>query len=67
MKSEISVLIADDNIEFGDLLKEYMDQVDDIRVIGVCQGWASDSGLIVSHKPEVVILDVIMPILTYGV
>jgi two-component system response regulator (stage 0 sporulation protein A) len=61
MKSEISVLIADDNIEFGDLLKEYMDQVDDIRVIGVARDGLQTLDMIVSHKPEVVILDVIMP------
>jgi len=32
MKGEISVLIADDNVEFAKLLKEYMNQYEDIEV-----------------------------------
>jgi len=33
MKGEISVLIADDNVEFAKLLKEYMNQYEDIEVL----------------------------------
>jgi two-component system response regulator (stage 0 sporulation protein A) len=61
MKNEISVLIADDNFEFGDLLKEYMAQVDDIHVLGVARDGLQAMEMIASLKPDVVILDVIMP------
>ncbi len=61
MKNEISVLIADDNIEFGDLLKEYMSQVEDIHVIGLARDGLQTIEMITSLKPDVVILDVIMP------
>ncbi len=61
MKNEISVLIADDNFEFGDLLKDYMSQVDDIQIVGVARDGLQAMDMIASLKPDVVILDVIMP------
>lgn len=61
MKDKISVLIADDNLEFVDLLKEYMDQYDDINVVGIAKDGMQALEMIKSIKPDVVVLDVIMP------
>ncbi|HOQ37354.1 MAG TPA: sporulation transcription factor Spo0A [Acetivibrio sp.] len=61
MKGEISVLIADDNYEFAGLLKEYMDQYEDIEVIGIAKDGLQAIEMIVSLKPDVVVLDIIMP------
>ena len=61
MKEKITVLIADDNTEFAELLKDYMSQHDDISVLGVAKDGLKAIDMIVSLKPEVVILDVIMP------
>lgn len=61
MKGEITVLIADDNIEFADLLKDYMDQYEDIEVAGVARDGLQVLEMIVSLKPDVVVLDIIMP------
>ena len=61
MKEEITVLIADDNAEFSDLLKDYMDQYEDINVVGIARDGLEAIDKIVSLKPEVVVLDVIMP------
>jgi two-component system response regulator (stage 0 sporulation protein A) len=61
MKGEISVLIADDNYEFAGLLKEYMEQFEDIEVIGIAKDGLQALEMIVSLKPDVVVLDIIMP------
>lgn len=61
MKDIISVLIADDNLEFVDLLKEYMEQYDDINVVGIAKDGIQALEMIKSIKPDVVVLDVIMP------
>lgn len=61
MRDDISVLIADDNIEFGNLLNEYMDREEDIRVVGVARDGVQAYEMIASLKPDVVILDIIMP------
>ncbi|MFZ5985928.1 MAG: sporulation transcription factor Spo0A [Bacillota bacterium] len=61
MKGELTVLIADDNAEFADLLKDYMDQYEDIKVVGIAPDGLKAIEMIVSLKPEVVVLDIIMP------
>lgn len=61
MKGEILVLIADDNVEFAKLLKEYMDQYEDIEVLGVAKDGLDAIEMIMSQKPDVVVLDIIMP------
>ncbi|MDQ2086097.1 sporulation transcription factor Spo0A [Herbivorax sp. ANBcel31] len=61
MKGKITVVIADDNVEFAELLKEYMNQHDDIDVVGIAKDGLKAIDMIVSLKPAVVILDVIMP------
>ncbi|MCX8128694.1 MAG: sporulation transcription factor Spo0A [Clostridia bacterium] len=61
MKDEISVLIADDNIDFGNLLNEYMQREEDIRVVGVARDGLQAYDMITTLKPDVVVLDIIMP------
>lgn len=61
MSSEITVLIADDNTEFGDLLNEYISQHDDIRVVGIARDGLETLEMIHSLSPDVVVLDIIMP------
>ncbi|NLD46813.1 MAG: sporulation transcription factor Spo0A [Clostridiaceae bacterium] len=61
MKDEITVLIADDNTEFSDLLKDYMGQYEDISVVGIATDGLQALEMIVSKEPEVVVLDIIMP------
>lgn len=57
----ISVMIADDNVEFGNVLKEYLESAGDIVVKGVARDGIETVGMLKSQNPDVVILDLIMP------
>jgi len=61
MKEKISILIADDNMEFVELLKEYMEQYEDLDVVGTAKDGLQAIEMIKSLKPDVVVLDIIMP------
>lgn len=61
MKERISVLIADDNIEFGDLLNDYINQEGDLHVVGIARDGLNALEMIKKLEPDVVILDIIMP------
>lgn len=61
MTDAISVLIADDNIEYGNLLNEYISQYEDIVVKGVAKDGLETIEKISELHPDIVILDIIMP------
>lgn len=61
MIEEISVLLADDNIEFGNLLNKYLSQEEDIRVVGVARDGLEAFDMIMELSPDIVVLDIIMP------
>jgi len=55
------VAIADDNREFGDILCEYLNSQEDIEVVGIARDGLEAYELITSTKPDIAILDIIMP------
>ncbi|ASW42698.1 sporulation transcription factor Spo0A [Clostridium isatidis] len=59
--SKISVLIADDNKEFCSILNDYLLNQKDIVVTGVAKDGREALELIQERKPDLVILDIIMP------
>lgn len=59
--SKISVLIADDNKEFCSILNDYLLSQRDIVVTGVAKDGREALALIEEKKPDLVILDIIMP------
>lgn len=61
MIDDISVLLADDNIEFGNLLNKYLSQEEDIRIVGVARDGIEAFDMIIELKPDIVVLDIIMP------
>lgn len=61
MKKKISVLLVDDNIEFSDLLNEYISKYKDIHIIGIARDGIEAMEMIDILKPDVVLLDIIMP------
>ena len=59
--SKITVLIADDNKEFCNILNDYLLNQRDIDVIGIAKDGLEALKLIEERKPELVVLDIIMP------
>jgi len=57
----IKVLIADDNGECCETLAEYLRQQADFEVVGVAYNGLEAMEIIEQHRPDVVVLDVIMP------
>ncbi len=61
MREKITILIADDNIEFATTLKGYFDKTDNMEVIGMAKDGNEAFEKICELKPDVALLDVIMP------
>ena len=61
MKNKITVLLADDNAEFTSTLTNHIDSQEDMEVIGIARDGKQAYEMIVNTKPDVVLLDVIMP------
>lgn len=61
MEDLISVLIADDNNVFCDVLCEFLNRCDDIVVRGVARDGLEALNMIGELQPEIVVLDLIMP------
>lgn len=59
--SKITVLIADDNKEFCNILNDYLLNQRDIQVTGIAKDGIEALKLIQEKKPDLVILDIIMP------
>ncbi|MBM7855507.1 two-component system response regulator (stage 0 sporulation protein A) [Desulfohalotomaculum tongense] len=57
----IKVLIADDNREFCELLKEFVNSQEDLALAGIASNGIEALELIEQQKPDVVVLDIIMP------
>lgn len=59
---KIEVLLADDNREFTQLLQEYIEQQDDMEVMGVAYNGNEVLSIIEEgNVPDILILDIIMP------
>ncbi len=61
MKDKLSILVADDNAEFANTLTNYIDKEEGMEVIGIAQDGLEAVDMINNIKPDVAILDVIMP------
>ena len=59
--SKISVLIADDNKEFCSILNDYLLNQKDIVVTGIAKDGKEALELIEERRPDLVVLDIIMP------
>ena len=60
-KTNISVVIADDNKEFCNILNDYLLNQRDIVVTGIAKDGIEALKLIKEKKPDLVVLDIIMP------
>ena len=61
MKEKLTVLIADDNQEFGMTLASYIEKQEDMEVISVVKDGNDAIEIITNTNPDIAILDVIMP------
>ncbi len=60
-ENTIKVLLSDDNVDFCGVLKSYLDTTNDIEVIDMAHDGESAYEKVFQHKPDVVVLDGIMP------
>jgi two-component system response regulator (stage 0 sporulation protein A) len=63
MNERITVLIADDNKDFCDIIGQYLSKHDDIEVVGVAHDGVDTLNQIRRYQPDVVVLDIIMPLM----
>ncbi len=61
MKDKITVLIADDNGEFANNLAGYVEQEENMEVIGMARDGNEAFDMINNIQPDIALLDVIMP------
>ena len=61
MNEKIRVLVADDNPEFAGTLMNYLEKEDEMEVVSVAKDGNEAYDQIIATKPDVVLLDIIMP------
>lgn len=61
MGNKISIVIADDNVEFSNMVSDYLNLQEGMEVVGKARDGLEAIQLIQEHTPDIVILDVIMP------
>lgn len=57
----IKIAILDNNIQLTELLKKYLSNLDDMKLMGVAYNGIEGMELIKRERPDLVILDLIMP------
>ena len=62
-ESKLNIVIADDNKEFCNILSDYLLMQKDIVVTGIAENGVEALELIEEKKPDLIVLDIIMPIL----
>ena len=63
MNEKITILIADDNADFVTTLVGHLRKENDMEVIGIARDGKEACEKVLSMKPDVLLLDVIMPYL----
>ena len=58
---KITILLADDNKEFCDALINYLEKHDDLEIVGVAYDGMEAYNKIIETKPDIAIIDGIMP------
>lgn len=61
MQNKIRILLVDDNKDFCDVVGSYLNKMDDMEVIAVANDGEEALGKIAGIKPDIVVLDGIMP------
>ncbi|WP_455538151.1 sporulation transcription factor Spo0A [Terrisporobacter sp.] len=61
VNEKIKIVLADDNKDFCQLLKEYLSNEEDIEILGVAKDGIEALDLVQKTQPDLLVLDVIMP------
>ena len=61
MSEKIKIVLADDNKDFCQVLKEYLSNESDIEILGVGRDGREALELVKTTQPDLLVLDVIMP------
>src|SRR5690554_4475435 len=61
MSEKISVLIADDNKDFCDIIEQYLEKQDDIDISGIANDGLEALDIMYKTQPDILVLDIIMP------
>ena len=61
MSEKIRVLVSDDNQDFATTLVSYLTKDEDLEVIGIARDGQEAFDKIVESKPDIALLDIIMP------
>ena len=59
LKEKITILIADDNIDFTRTLSAYLEKMEDIEVVGIAKDGNEAFEIIKGTHPDILLLDVI--------
>ena len=60
-KEKIKIIIADDNLEFATTFEKYLNEEEDMEVIAMARDGIEAYEKIIELKPDIVLLDIIMP------
>lgn len=61
MEKKISVVIADDNKDFCEIISQFLDKQEDIQLLAIAHDGLEGLEMVEQHQPDVLILDIIMP------
>lgn len=61
MQNKIKVVIADDNAEFVEILREFLNKKEDIEVVNTANDGEEAINVLEMTEPDVALLDIIMP------
>ena len=61
MSEKMTVLVADDNSDFTMTLSNYLKKAEDMEIIGIARDGNEAYDMAVELKPDILLLDIIMP------
>lgn len=61
VKEKLRILIADDNEDFTTTLRGYLEKEEDMEIVGIAKDGMEACEMILETKPNIALLDVIMP------
>lgn len=56
-----TIVIADDNISFAEEMRNYFTNNTDFKVVGIAPDGVEAIKLVEKHKPDFLLLDIVMP------